>query len=267
MPSTLTWCAVIGVNSERVDSSAARWKTSSTWNSARIRSSSASIENRAGDLAVDLPGDRGIERREVERDDRAVGLLGEAIDQAVADLAAGAGDEHDRFAHARIILKRHASPFAVECANLRPHDRCCGRRFLAVALWLRAASRAAHGWQLRLSATMRVDYFHAGGPKTGETFALDRVVNDGAWAGSRTQLVDDTNLGKYLFEVRAKSVGSVLYSRGFASIYGEWETTPEVKTAQRTFHESLRLPWPSAPVTITLKKRQRDNSFRGRLVG
>ena len=109
---------------------------------------------------------------------------------------------------------------------------------------------------------MRVDYFHAGGPKTGETFALDRVVNDGAWAGSRTQLVDDTNLGKYLFEVRAKSSAAVLYSRGFASIYGEWETTPEVKTAQRTFHESMRLPWPSAPVTIALKKRQRDNSFR-----
>src|SRR5512139_1674934 len=45
--------------------------------------------------------------------------------------------------------------------------------------------------------TMRVDYFHTGGPKSGETLALDRVVNDGAWAGSRTQLVDSTNLGTY----------------------------------------------------------------------
>ena len=73
-------------------------------------------------------------------------------------------------------------------------------------LWLsgsrpRAAQPSGGGFDF--SATMRVDYFHAGGPKTGETFALDRVVNDGAWAGSRTQLVDDTNLGKYLFEVRA----------------------------------------------------------------
>ena len=38
--------------------------------------------------------------------------------------------------------------------------------------------------------TMRVDYVHTGGPNSGETIALDRVVNDGAWAGSRTQLVD-----------------------------------------------------------------------------
>jgi len=26
VPSTLTWCAVTGVNSDRVDNSAARWK-------------------------------------------------------------------------------------------------------------------------------------------------------------------------------------------------------------------------------------------------
>src|SRR6185436_13975527 len=38
VPSTLTSCAVTGVNSERVESSAARWKTRSTSNSARTRS-------------------------------------------------------------------------------------------------------------------------------------------------------------------------------------------------------------------------------------
>ena len=44
--------------------------------------------------------------------------------------------------------------------------------------------------------TMRVDYFHTGGPKAGEIVSLDRVVNDGPWPGSRTQLTDTTNLGK-----------------------------------------------------------------------
>src|SRR5262245_26212412 len=96
--------------------------------------------------------------------------------------------------------------------------------------------------------TMRVDYFHTGGPKSGETLALDRVVNDGPWPGSRTELVDATNLGAYLVEVADKASGTVVYSRGFASIYGEWETTPEVKTVNRTFHESVRFPWPKQPV-------------------
>jgi IgA Peptidase M64/Peptidase M64 N-terminus len=111
------------------------------------------------------------------------------------------------------------------------------------------------------SATMRVDYFHTGGPKSGETISLDRVVNDGDWPGSRTQLLDPTDLGKYRLELRDKRAGTVLYSRGFASIYGEWETTGEQKTTHRTFHESLRFPWPRAVVTVTLSKRQADNSF------
>jgi hypothetical protein len=114
---------------------------------------------------------------------------------------------------------------------------------------------------LSFDRTMRVDYFHTGGPKAGETVSLDRVVNDGAWPGSRTQLVDRTNLGKYAFEVRDKTTGGLLYSRGFASVYGEWETTAEARTAHRTFHESLRFPWPARPVIVTLQKRQADNRF------
>ncbi|MEN3338413.1 MAG: hypothetical protein V7647_2089, partial [Acidobacteriota bacterium] len=75
------------------------------------------------------------------------------------------------------------------------------------------------------------------------------------------QLVDTTNLGQYLFDVRDKATGALQYSRGFSSIYGEWATTGEAKTTHRTFHESLRLPWPRQPVLVTLQKRQPDNTF------
>jgi hypothetical protein len=109
--------------------------------------------------------------------------------------------------------------------------------------------------------TMRVDYFHSGGP-AGETVRLDRISNDGPWPGSRTQLIDETNLGKFLFEVFEQGSDRLVYSRGFASIYGEWETTPEVRTANRTFHESLRFPWPATPVRVGLKKRDHLNVFR-----
>ena len=53
----------------------------------------------------------------------------------------------------------------------------------------------------------------------------------------------------------------VLYSRGFASIYGEWETTDEAKSINRTFSESLRFPAPDAPVEIVLKKRDPQNAW------
>jgi hypothetical protein len=108
--------------------------------------------------------------------------------------------------------------------------------------------------------TMRVDYIHSGGLGQ-EIVALERVVSDGPWPGSRTRLVDDLNLGKYLFEVIDRATNRTIYSRGFASVYGEWETTPEFRKLHRSFSESLRFPWPKSPVQVVLKKRDRENSF------
>ena len=42
----------------------------------------------------------------------------------------------------------------------------------------------------------------------------------------------------------------VLYSRGFASIYGEWETTAEAQKMNRTYSESLRFPAVDRPARV-----------------
>src|SRR5262247_4068638 len=57
------------------------------------------VGDRPGDLAIDLPGDRFVQAGDVDGDDVAIAALGEAIDEPVADLAAGAGDDRDRFPH------------------------------------------------------------------------------------------------------------------------------------------------------------------------
>ena len=108
--------------------------------------------------------------------------------------------------------------------------------------------------------TLRVDYFHTGGP-AGEALKLDGLIVEGEWPGSRTELLDRTNLGKYLLEVIDPSSNLVIYSRGFASIYGEWETTPEFRTTTQTFHESVRFPRPRTPVRVAIRKRDRVNVF------
>lgn len=110
-------------------------------------------------------------------------------------------------------------------------------------------------------ATMRLDYFHTGNA-TQEHFSLDRILIEPLpWPGDMTKTIDDTNLGKYFFEVRDQKTKRVLYSRGFASIYGEWETTDEAKLIMRTFSESLRFPAPDAPVEVVLKKRDAKNQW------
>jgi IgA peptidase M64/peptidase M64-like protein len=110
--------------------------------------------------------------------------------------------------------------------------------------------------------TMRLDYYHSGNASQ-ELFSLDRVVVEPlAWPGNLRKTVDELNLGKYLFEVRDANTNRILYSRGFASVYGEWETTGEAKSLNRTFHESLRFPAPQTSVQVILKKRDARNAFR-----
>jgi hypothetical protein len=109
--------------------------------------------------------------------------------------------------------------------------------------------------------TMRLDYYHSGNEKQ-EMFSVDRVVIEPLeWPGPPDKTIDRTNLGKYFFEVRDRN-GRVLYSRGFASIYGEWETTDEAKTMNRTFHESVRFPAPEGPVRVVFRKRDARNQFQ-----
>ena len=114
---------------------------------------------------------------------------------------------------------------------------------------------------LAAPGTMRLDYYHTGNSKQ-EFYSVDRVQIEALpWPGDMSKTIDESNLGKYFFEVRDQSSKSVLYSRGFASIFGEWETTDEAAKMMRSFSESLRFPAPDAPVEITLKKRKADNSW------
>jgi hypothetical protein len=125
-------------------------------------------------------------------------------------------------------------------------------RWLTVVVGLLAAAPVVSADAPR---TFRVDYYHTGNAES-EIFSLDRLVLEPLpWPGNPDRPLDDTNLGKYFFEVRDLATQRVLYSRGFASIFGEWELTPEAKEVHRTFQESLRFPAPDGPVQLVLRKR------------
>ena len=116
--------------------------------------------------------------------------------------------------------------------------------------------------QAEVPRTLRLDFFHTGSA-TEEIFSVDRVVLEPLpWPGNPDRPLDDLAFGKYFFEVRDAKSEEPLYSRGFASIYGEWETTGEARRIHRTFHESLRFPAPENPVRVVVSKRDKRNEFR-----
>jgi hypothetical protein len=109
--------------------------------------------------------------------------------------------------------------------------------------------------------TMRVDYYHSGLQKS-EDFSLDREYQEGAWPGSKTVLIDNLNLGEYMVRVFDVASGALVYSRGYSTMFNEWQTTDEAASgARRTFHETVRFPYPRSPVQITIVRRDRHMIF------
>jgi len=110
--------------------------------------------------------------------------------------------------------------------------------------------------------TLRIDYHHTGAAGE-EIVALDRVYRQGIWAGSRTRLVDGLDLGRYYARLHDAATGELLWSRGFDSYFGEWQTTgPAADGVRRTYHESVLAPCPRGMTDFALLVRQADGSLR-----
>lgn len=109
--------------------------------------------------------------------------------------------------------------------------------------------------------TLRIDYIHSGNSDT-EHFSIARYITEGAWGGKTAHPIDSLTLGLYFLEISDYQTGKLLYSQGFNSVFGEWQTTQEAQNITREFHESIRIPYPQRIVTITLKKRDTQNILK-----
>lgn len=109
--------------------------------------------------------------------------------------------------------------------------------------------------------TLRFDYFHSGVADT-QRVSLDELRLEGIWSGSKTNLIDEMELGLYRFEVIDIESEQIIYAYVFASIFGEWQTTGEATNGVwRTIHESQRFPEPKQPFRLVLKKRNPNGTY------
>lgn len=107
--------------------------------------------------------------------------------------------------------------------------------------------------------TLRLDFYHTGN-KDSEIISFEKLVEEGKWSGSKKNLIDDLNFGYYFVKVY-DTTNTLVYSRGFSTLYQEWQTTEEAKTVTRTFEGSVIMPFPKAKVKVEIDKRDRKNNF------
>ena len=100
-----------------------------------------------------------------------------------------------------------------------------------------------------LPKTMRLDYYHAGDAKN-EYFFLDELIEEPYWAGNKSYLVDGRNVGNHRFEVKDKASGKIIYSRGYNTLFNEWQCTPEAKKTSKAMPEGITFPYPKDDVIV-----------------
>jgi IgA Peptidase M64. len=107
------------------------------------------------------------------------------------------------------------------------------------------------------NATIRVDYYHIG-TKGQELITLDKVYEENAWPGSKVNLLDTLNLGDCFVKVSDLQTNMLLYSRGYSTVFGEWQTTEEaISGTWRTFQETVRFPFPKRKVIVSFNRRDK----------
>lgn len=130
--------------------------------------------------------------------------------------------------------------------------------FILLAMLLTAEMQAQFH-QYFENRSLRMDYSHAG-TSTTEHFALEGLLKEPYWGGSQLNLIDTFQYGNYMLSMFSKE-GTLLYSRGYSSLFAEWQTTDEAKIISRNFLESVIMPFPKSPVKVVLSSRNRNGVF------
>ncbi len=130
-----------------------------------------------------------------------------------------------------------------------------GTLFLLLSVCLRAQYA-----EYFTDGTMRFDFYHAGNA-TDETYYFDEVIFEPHWGGTTVHLIDDLGYGNQMVKVFDKQSGALIYSRGYCTLFNEWQSTGEALTADKAYPESVVFPFPKAPVRVELWARDKKGAF------
>lgn len=108
---------------------------------------------------------------------------------------------------------------------------------------------------------LRFDFLLGGNNQ--EVFVYPQQVKEEPyWAGNKSNLVDIFNYGSYRFRVFDQKSDSLIFSKGFSTLFQEWQTTAEAKQMERTFYQAAIFPFPKREVRLEIDARQWDGNFK-----
>jgi len=107
---------------------------------------------------------------------------------------------------------------------------------------------------------LRFDFMFSGNSRKTVIYPAG-MKEEPFWAGSNNMLTDPFGYGNFRYEVFDDTSGLLIYSRGFSSLFQEWQTTAEAKTMSRSFYEVATMPFPKEKIRLVISGRKQDGSF------
>lgn len=111
--------------------------------------------------------------------------------------------------------------------------------------------------------TLRFDFYHGGDSRT-ETYRFDALKAEPYWGGSKRSLVDTTGLGNQFFRIVDLETEREIYSRGYCTLFNEWQDTEEATRIARSYPEAVVFPYPKRPCRIEFCARNAEGVFEKR---
>lgn len=109
--------------------------------------------------------------------------------------------------------------------------------------------------------TLRMDYIQAGNAQEQHIY-FQQYKEEPYWGGSLKNLLDDFNFGDFMLVVQDSATQQEIYSRGYSSLFWEWQDTEEARLISRSYYESVVMPYPKKTIKIVLMRRDTKHVFR-----
>ncbi|MCK9399330.1 MAG: IgA Peptidase M64 [Bacteroidales bacterium] len=128
--------------------------------------------------------------------------------------------------------------------------------FTILLFALVATSTAQFGRYFK-NRTLRFDYFHSGSFEV-EYVMPDEMIVEGKWAGPRKNLIDPFDYGADKIMVYDSVSDKLIFTKGFSSLFIEYQATEEAKSQCGNFPESILMPLPKKTVRLEYYSRGKD---------
>ena len=112
-----------------------------------------------------------------------------------------------------------------------------------------------------IDKSLRFDFLLGGNNNTIVVYPK-KIKQEPFWGGSKKNLIDIFNYGSYRYRVFDSRSDSLLFSKGFSTLFQEWQTTAEAKMHDKTFYQAAIFPFPKKKVRLEIEARQWSGTFK-----